>query len=115
MQYVMLIYDAEERWAAMPEEEQMRVIGRHQATVEKATADGAYLGGNRLVDTHAATSVRQRNGKITVSDGPFAETKEQLGGYYLLDCKDLDQAIGYANMLQYEGMGSVEIRPIFEM
>ncbi|MEN7342940.1 MAG: YciI family protein [Pseudomonadota bacterium] len=115
MHYVMLIYDAEARWAAMSEEEQMGVIGLHQNVVEKATADGTYVGGNRLVDTPAATTVRQRAGKITISDGPFAETKEQLGGYYLLDCDDLDQVIAYAKMLQYDGMGSVEIRPVFEM
>lgn len=115
MEYVMLIYDAEARWAAMPEDEQMRVIGLHQAVMDQSQAARHFKSGNRLVDTPAATTVRQTGGKITVSDGPFAETKEQLGGYYLFECDNIDPVIEYAKMLQHEGAGSVEIRPIFEM
>ena len=113
MEYVMLIYNSEERWNALSEAEQEKIMAAHYAVMEKSEADGTYRGGNRLMDVVAATTVRNHGGKVTVSDGPFAETKEQLGGFYIFECDDLDQVIGYAGMLPHGDVGSVEIRPVF--
>ena len=115
MEYMMLIYTAEERWNALSAEQQETIMGQHRAILEKSHADGTFRSGNRLVDVGAATTVRNNGGKMAVTDGPFAETKEQLGGYYLFECDDLDKVIGYAGLLQYDEIGSVEIRPILPM
>ncbi len=113
MEYLMLIYDAEDRWNALTEEAQETIMQGHYKVMEAAQAAGHMRGGNRLHDTGAATTVRNHNGKITVTDGPFAETKEQLGGYYHFECETLDQVIEYASMLPYGDVGSVEIRPVY--
>ena len=115
MEYVLLIYNSEERWNALDQAQEEQIMAAHYALMEKTKADGVYLGGERLTDTPMATTVRNHGGKITVTDGPFAETKEQLGGYYVLDCPDLDAAIEYAGMLPHGDLGSVEIRPVFQM
>lgn len=115
MQYVMLIYNAEERWAALSEAEEAKIMAGHFAVMEQSQKEGTYIGGNRLVDVGAATTVRNHSGKITVTDGPFAETKEQLGGYYVFECDNIDQVIAYAGMIPQEDTGSIEIRPVFEM
>ncbi len=110
----MLIYNAEDRWNALSQEAEDRIMQGHYAVVEKAQAAGHMLGGNRLMDTISATTVRNHDGKISVTDGPFAETKEQLGGYYHFNCDHLDQVIEYASLLPHGDIGSVEIRPIFQ-
>ncbi|MEO0575806.1 MAG: YciI family protein [Pseudomonadota bacterium] len=115
MEYVMLIYNAEERWAALSEAEEAKIMAGHFAVMEQSQKDGTYKGGNRLVDVGAATTVREHGGKISLTDGPFAETKEQLGGYYLFDCDNIDQVIAYASMIPQGDTGSIEIRPVFEM
>jgi hypothetical protein len=76
---------------------------------------GHYIGGNALAPTHTATTVRVRQGKLATTDGPFAETKEQLGGYYLLKARDLNEAIQLASRIPGARFGSVEVRPIMEM
>ena len=76
---------------------------------------GVFLGGNPLEPVGTATTVRVRNGKSETIDGPFAETREVLGGYYLLDCKDLDEAIEFAAKIPTAAFGSVEVRPVMEM
>ncbi|MEL6446607.1 MAG: YciI family protein [Pseudomonadota bacterium] len=113
MEYVMLIYNAEERWNALSEAEEARIMAGHFAINEKAQADGTFRSGNRLMDVAAATTVRNNDGKITVTDGPFAETKEQLGGYYIFEADDLDTIIGYASLLPHDDIGCVEIRPLY--
>jgi hypothetical protein len=75
---------------------------------------GVYIGGNALLPTTTATTVRVREGRTLTTDGPFAETKEQLGGYYLLDCNDLDEAIEWAAKIPSVGRGSVEVRPVMQ-
>jgi hypothetical protein len=75
---------------------------------------GVYQGGDALHPAATATSIRVRDGERLVTDGPFAETKEQLGGFYLLDCKDLDEAIGLAAQIPAAAFGTIEVRPIFE-
>lgn len=113
MEYVMLIYNAEERWNALSEAEEARIMAGHMAVIEKSQADGTFRAGNRLMDVAAATTVRNHDGKITVTDGPFAETKEQLGGYYVFEADDLDTITGYAALLPHGDVGCVEIRPVF--
>lgn len=115
MEYLMLIYNSEERWNALSKEQEGRIMAQHYAIVEKSKAAGHFVGGNRLMDTVSATTVRNHDGKVTVTDGPFAETKEQLGGYYHFRCDDLDQVIEYAAMLPHGDAGCVEIRPVYEM
>lgn len=113
MEYVMLIYNAEESWNALSAEREAEVMAGHQAILERSQADGTFRNGNRLMDTVSATTVRNHGGKITVIDGPFAETKEQLGGYYRFECDDIDQVIGYASLLPHGDLGCVEIRPVY--
>ena len=87
-------------------------FGAYMKFNEVATKNDVLRGGNALNSISTATTVRVRDGKTQTTDGPFAETKEQLGGYYLLDCKDLDEAISYAAKIPSATLGSVEIRPI---
>ncbi len=82
---------------------------------DKYIADGVMAGGEALEDTSTATSVRLRNGKTETMDGPFAETKEQLGGYYILDCENLDEAIKYAAMIPTAEYGTIEVRPVMDL
>ena len=113
MQYLLLIYDNEQRWAAGYDPAELakyREFGQEFAA--------AIKGGNALQPTNTANTVRVRDGKLVMTDGPFAETKEQLGGYYILECKDLDEAIHWASQLPAApkgGTGCVEIRPILDV
>jgi hypothetical protein len=107
---IALIYDDEGRWDSFSEEERNAVYERYRAFGQKA--DGKVLDSAELAPTRSATTVRLRNGETIVTDGPFAETKEQLGGYFLAECKDLDQAIELAQHVPLVSKGSVEIRPL---
>jgi len=112
MQYLLLIYsnEADEPKMGTPAAEQhFKDYMDFSADVQER---GLMLGGNALQSVSTATTVRMRDGKAQTTDGPFAETKEQLGGYYLLDCKDLDEAIECASRIPSARFGSVEIRPI---
>ena len=81
---------------------------------ERATARGILLGGERLRPTDSATTVRVRDGDVVIADGPFAETKEQIGGYYLVECKDLDEATEVASRIPGAQVGTIEVRPLWE-
>jgi len=113
MKYALLIYNSEARWNALSEEEAETIMKGHYGLLETLQAEGAFVDGQRLMDSPAATTIRQSGGKLEVIDGPFAETKEQLGGFYIIDCADLDAAIRYASMIPQANTGSVEIRPVF--
>jgi hypothetical protein len=113
MKYALLIYNSEARFNALSEEEAETIMRGHYGLLETLQADGAFVDGQRLVDTPAATTLRQSGGRTEVIDGPFAETKEQLGGFYIIDCPDLDAAIRYASMIPQGDTGSVEIRPVY--
>jgi hypothetical protein len=115
MQYLCLIYDDEKAWERLPEAESAKIIGEFSAYTESVKKSGHYVGGNALAPTHAATTVRVRQGKVATTDGPFAETKEQLGGYYLLQARDLNEAIQLASRIPGARFGSVEVRPVLEM
>jgi hypothetical protein len=112
MKYMLLIYGDEKALTAT-EREACYVESAQLA--HEIDANGQYLAANPLQPTAMATSVRVRNGKRLVTDGPFAETREQLGGYFLIDAKDLDQAIGIAARIPMAGKGTVEIRPVMEI
>ena len=114
MKYLCLIYDEEKKLGGMPKSESDAFMGEYVAFTEGIHKSGHYLGGNALQPVHTATTVRVRNGKVSTTDGPFAETKEQLGGYYLIEARDLDDAIQVASKILSARLGSVEVRPIME-
>ncbi len=114
MHYLLLIYQDEVAHAQWSQEQLAAEYQAYNVYTEAATKSGALLGGNPLMPTNTATTVRVRNGKTLTTDGPFAETKEQLGGYYLMNCKDLDEAIALAAKIPAAADGSIEIRPLME-
>jgi hypothetical protein len=114
MEYLLLIYSDEEAWAALPDDERNAIIEEYFALTNELQDHGIYIGGAPLRSTMTASTVRIRDAEQLVTDGPFTETKEQLGGYFLADCKDLDQAIELAQRVPVATTGSVEIRPLAE-
>ena len=114
MQYLCLIYEDEKEWLKLPPAESAKIMGEFSAYTDSIKKSGHYAGGNALQPTHTATTVRVRQGKVATIDGPFAETKEQLGGYYLLKARDLNEAIQLAARIPGARLGSVEVRPIME-
>jgi hypothetical protein len=114
MQYLCLIYEDEKQWQKLAPAESEKLIGEFHAFTEAIKKSGNYVGGNALQPTHTATTVRVRQGKVGTTDGPFAETKEQLGGYYLLKARDLNEAIQLAARIPGARLGSVEVRPVME-
>jgi hypothetical protein len=112
MQYLLLIYRSEAELAKIPPAELNAMYAEYGKFTQEITDSGNYVGGNPLKPTTTATTVRVRDGKRAVTDGPFAETKEQLGGYYLIEAKDLDQAISIAARIPGARAGSIEVRPI---
>lgn len=114
MKYLCLIYDDETMWPSMPREQADAIMGEYLNFTNDIQKSGHYLGGNALQPTQTATTVRVRNGKLSSTDGPFAETKEQLGGYYLIEAKDLNEAIQVAGRIPSVRFGSIEVRPIQE-
>jgi hypothetical protein len=112
MQYLLLIYTNENNFENQTEAEQGKIFGEYMDFSRSIASSGQYKGGNRLDLSSKATTVRVRDGKRLVTDGPFAETKEQLGGYFLVEAKDLDEAIALAARIPGARFGSVEVRPI---
>jgi hypothetical protein len=109
---MLLIYYDEQ---TLGEVEREQCFGESVQLAHELNANGQYLGANPLHPTPSATSVRMRNGKRLVTDGPFAETREQLGGYFLIDAKNLDEAIGIAARIPMALKGTVEVRPVVEI
>jgi hypothetical protein len=115
MRYLCLIYSEEKQWTTAPagaREEMGKEYGAFTETIKKS---GHLLSGAGLQPTATATTVRVRGGKLSTTDGPFAETKEQLGGFYLVEAKDLNDAIQVASRIPGAKIGSVEVRPVMEM
>ncbi|MBD1874410.1 YciI family protein [Nodosilinea sp. FACHB-131] len=112
MKYMLLIYSDENVWA---EGEQERCYQDSVKLTQDLQAKGQYLGASPLQSVATATSVRMRDGKRLVTDGPFAETREQLGGYFLIEAEDLDDAIAIAGRIPAAHKGTVEIRPLVEL
>ncbi len=114
MRYLLTIYGDESGWNDVTPEQSGEIMAAYGAFGEAAQQAGVLLGGEGLQPTSTATTVRVRDGETLTTDGPFAETREQLGGYYLLDCKDLDDAIGWAARIPGAHAGSVEVRPVMD-
>jgi hypothetical protein len=112
MKYLLLLYGDESQWFDATPEDIQRDLEAYGAFSEEITRSGAFIAGEGLEATNAATTVRVRDGDAVLTDGPFAETREQLGGFYLLECRDLDEAVGWAKKVPAVYTGSVEVRPV---
>jgi hypothetical protein len=112
MNYMLLIYENEANWLAMSPEEQGKIFGEYMQFTQEITASGHFVSGDPLDSTASATTVRVRDGKAVTTDGPFAETREQLGGYYVIRAENLDVAIDIASRIPAARVGSIEIRPV---
>lgn len=118
MRYMLLIYQNENAKEDRTSEERIKSESHAYSYIDEATRRGVFQAADPLEPTRTATTVRTQNGKVTIMDGPFAETKEQLAGYFILDCKDLDEALEWAAkfpMACAGGTGSVEVRPIRDL
>ncbi len=115
MRYMLLIYSNHAEWEALSEAEQAAVMRGHAELDADLKRAGKYETCDALAPTTCATTVRVRSGKTLVADGPFAETREQLGGFYVVDARDLDDAIVIASRIPTARSGSIEIRPIAEI
>lgn len=112
MQFLALIYDNESEWTTKSEEWKAKDFQAWMDYTKMLQEAGVMAGGEALLPTNTATSIRNRGEKIITTDGPFAETKEQLGGFYLLECKDLEEAIHYASQMPAAKTGTIEVRPV---
>ena len=115
MQYLLLIYSNEAEFSALPTAEVKTIMEDYGAFTQSIIASGAFKAGDRLEWASTATTVRIRDGKTSITDGPFAETREQLGGYYMIEAKDIDEATAIAARIPGAKYGSIEVRPVFSM
>jgi hypothetical protein len=113
MQYMLLIYDDEKVWADLPAAKREKAMGEFFEFTQGIVKSGHFRAGGQLQPVSTATTVREKNGKPFTLDGPFAETKEQLGGYYLIEAKDLDEALAIAGRIPSVRVGgAIEVRPL---
>ena len=115
MRYLLMICADEEAIGAFSPDEGSAMLAEYGAFGQEMASRGVLEGGERLRPTSDATTVQVRDGKVLTADGPFAETKEQVGGYYVVDCKDMDEAIEVAARIPGARLGTIEVRPIWEM
>src|SRR5580658_7155020 len=115
MEYILMLYSEEGGWDRLPKAEREQGMAAYSAFNEALTKAGVLKGANRLQPASAATTVRVANGKAQVLDGPYADSKEQLGGYFLLDVPDLDAALSWASRCPGASHGIVEVRPVWNM
>ena len=113
MQYLAMIYGPEGRWEALSDDERTAVYARYTAFADDAREAGVLADGGELAATTTATTVRVRNDETLVTDGPFVESKEALGGYFLLECASIDEAVDWAARIPGAAHGSVEVRPVY--
>ena len=114
MKYLCLIYENEKAWESMPPAESEAIMNEYFTFTETIRQNGKLLAGEALQPTATATTVRVRNGKVSTTDGPFAETKEQLGGFYMIEAQDLNDAIQVAAKIPSARLGTIEVRPIVD-
>ena len=114
MRYLCLIYENEKAWESKPQSELEAIMGEYFAFTEGIRSNGKLVAGEALQPTQTATTVKVRNGKVSTTDGPYAETKEQLGGFYLIDAKDLNDAIQVASKIPGARDGAIEVRPVID-
>ena len=114
MKYLCLIYSDESQWPKLPKNDTEVMLKEYGAFGEAIKKSGHYVTGDRLHPTTSASTIRIRNGKTSTTDGPFAETKEQLGGFYIVNAKDLNEALMIGAKIPGAKVGSIEVRPIWE-
>jgi hypothetical protein len=114
MKYLCLIYDDEKVWEQMPKAEAEAMMGEYFAFSADIGKSGHLVAGEALQPVSTATTLRVRNGRLSTTDGPFAETKEQLGGFYLIEARDLNEAISIAQRIPSARIGSIEVRPVVD-
>jgi hypothetical protein len=113
MQYMLMCCFEEQRWENLPEAERREIMGKYGTFLQAITESGHHRATGKLQPTSTTTTVREKNGKLITTDGPFAETKEQLGGYHIVECKDLDEAIAIAGRIPtLRAGGAIEVRPL---
>jgi hypothetical protein len=112
MKYMLLIYHDEQAWNRLTEAERRQIYVEYRQLIQELESNGRYLVGDQLQAATTANTVRVRDGKQILTDGPFAETREQLGGFFLVEAKDLDEATSIAARIPSARMGSIEIRPV---
>ena len=114
MKYMLLIYHDEPDWNAQTEAEHQQIYGEYRQLIQQLQSNGQYLAGDQLQPATTASSVRVRDGKQLVTDGPFAETREQIGGFFIVEAKDLDEANSIAGRIPSARNGVIEVRPVVE-
>jgi hypothetical protein len=116
MQYLLMCCADEAQWAKLPDAQRARIMDEYGKLIHELKKSGRLVAGAKLDRSASAVTVREKNGKPIITDGPFAETKEQLGGYHLIDCKDRDEAIAIARRIPTLAVGgSIEVRPLLRM
>ena len=115
MRYTLLIYEEEANWAAFSDEDRGKLLQEYFDFHTWVNERGAFVAGEPLTPVSTATTVRVRDGQTLTTDGPFAETKEQLGGFYLIEAADLDEALEIAAKVPSARLGSIEVRPVLDM
>ena len=114
MRYLCLIYENEKAWETIPPAESEAIMNEYFQFTDEIRKNGKYVAGEALQPTASSTTVRVRNGKVSTTDGPFAETKEQLGGFYMIEATDLNDAIQVASRIPSARHGAIEIRPVVD-
>jgi hypothetical protein len=112
MKYMLLIYHDERAWDQLSEPERQKIYAEYRQLTQEIIESGQHLAGSQLQGSSTATSVRVRDDKGLMTDGPFAETKEQLAGYFLIEANDLDEAVGIARRIPSARVGTIEVRPL---
>jgi hypothetical protein len=114
MKYMLVIYHDEHDWNAQTEAQRQQIYGEYRQLIQELQANGQYLAGDQLQPATTGNSVRVRDGKQLVTDGPFAETREQIGGFFIVEAKDLDEANSIASRIPSARNGVIEVRPVVE-
>ena len=113
MHYLLMCCIDEKAWTQFPDQEKHRIMQEYGALIQSLVTSGQFRGGGQLRPTSSATTVRMKGGKLALTDGPFAETKEQLGGYHLVECRNLDEALSIAARIPtLSAGGAIEVRPV---
>jgi hypothetical protein len=115
MKYMLLIHVNEQFWDNLSENDKQLAYAEYRQLLERIKSTGKYVGSARLLPSSSATSVRVREGKRLVTDGPFAETREQLGGYFLVEADSVEEAVGVAALIPAARHGTIEVRPVMDV
>lgn len=115
MQYLLFLYEDEDGFHGAPPDARARIIGEHQSYVKALTEAGTMIAGNPLAHSNQGKLIRERQDAVQVEDGPFTDAKEQIGGYYIIDADDLDEALDWASKCPAAQTGTIEVRPVWKI